>query len=68
MASRGPRCVRARSWQTGAAADNKAGMERGDRFDHPLIERYASPEMARLFSPRARHTAWRDLWIALARG
>jgi adenylosuccinate lyase len=23
--------------------------------------------MARLFSPRARHGAWRDLWIALAR-
>lgn len=42
-------------------------MERGDRFDHPLIERYASQEMARLFSPRARHGAWRDLWIALAR-
>ena len=41
-------------------------MERGDRFDHPLIERYASQEMARLFSPRARHGAWRDLWIALA--
>ncbi len=42
-------------------------MDRGDRFDHPLIERYASQEMARLFSPRARHTTWRDLWIALAR-
>jgi adenylosuccinate lyase len=41
--------------------------ERGDRFDHPLIERYASQQMARLFSPRARHTAWRDLWIALAK-
>jgi adenylosuccinate lyase len=41
-------------------------MERGDRFDHPLIERYASHEMARLFSPRARHTTWRDLWIQLA--
>lgn len=41
--------------------------DRGDRFDHPLIERYASREMARLFSPRARHGAWRDLWIALAR-
>lgn len=40
--------------------------DRGDRFDHPLIERYASPEMARLFSPRERHTAWRDLWICLA--
>lgn len=40
--------------------------DRGDRFDHPLIERYASREMARLFSPRERHTAWRDLWICLA--
>lgn len=40
--------------------------ERGLRFDHPLIERYASQEMGGLFSPRARHTAWRDLWIALA--
>lgn len=41
--------------------------QRGERFDHPLIERYASPEMAALFSPRRRHTVWRDLWIALAR-
>lgn len=40
--------------------------DRGDRFDHPLTERYASREMARLFSPRTRHTTWRDLWIALA--
>lgn len=41
--------------------------DRGDRFDHPLIERYSSREMAALFSPRARHLAWRDLWIALAK-
>jgi adenylosuccinate lyase len=41
--------------------------DRGDRFDHPLIERYSSREMATLFSPRVRHTTWRDLWIALAR-
>lgn len=40
--------------------------DRGDRFDHPLIERYASAAMSRLFSPRVRHTAWRELWIALA--
>ena len=38
----------------------------GDRFEHPLTERYAGPEMARLFSPRSRHGKWRDLWIALA--
>lgn len=40
--------------------------DRAARFDHPLIDRYASAAMASLFSPRARHTAWRDLWIALA--
>jgi adenylosuccinate lyase len=39
----------------------------GDRFDHPLIERYAGREMARLFSPASRHGTWRELWIALAR-
>ncbi len=38
-----------------------------ERFEHPLIERYAGREMAELFSPRARHSAWRELWIALAR-
>ncbi len=40
--------------------------DRGERFDHPLIERYASQAMAGLFSPRTRHGTWRDLWIALA--
>ncbi|MBK8974549.1 MAG: adenylosuccinate lyase [Planctomycetes bacterium] len=42
-------------------------MASGDTFDHPLIERYASREMARLFSPMSRHGTWRTLWIALAR-
>jgi adenylosuccinate lyase len=42
-------------------------MTDGDRFDHPLIERYASPAMARLFSPASRHGTWRTLWIELAR-
>jgi adenylosuccinate lyase len=40
--------------------------DRGDRFDHPLIDRYASAAMASLFTPRTRHGTWRDLWIALA--
>jgi adenylosuccinate lyase len=35
-------------------------------YPHPLIERYASPEMARLFSPRAKARSWRELWVALA--
>jgi len=36
------------------------------RYPHPLIERYASAEMADIFSPAAQALTWRDLWIALA--
>ena len=36
------------------------------RYPHPLIERYASAEMADVFSPRRQALTWRDLWIALA--
>ena len=36
------------------------------RYPHPLIDRYASPEMADVFSPHRQALAWRDLWIALA--
>lgn len=34
---------------------------------NPLHERYASAEMARLFSADHRYRTWRRLWIALAR-
>jgi adenylosuccinate lyase len=44
-----------------------ADGSRGERFEHPLIERYAGKEMVGLFSPRSRYGLWRDLWIALAR-
>jgi len=40
--------------------------ERGERFEHPLVTRYASPAMARLFGARHRVATWRRLWIALA--
>ena len=33
----------------------------------PLVERYASPEMAGLFAPVRKFRTWRLLWIALAR-
>jgi adenylosuccinate lyase len=33
---------------------------------NPLYERYASPEMARIFSSSHRFRTWRQLWIALA--
>ncbi|HUP20865.1 MAG TPA: adenylosuccinate lyase [Gemmatimonadota bacterium] len=40
--------------------------DRHDRFEHPLIDRYASDEMAWLFSARHRIRTWRRIWIALA--
>jgi len=33
---------------------------------NPLYERYASPEMARIFSASHRFGHWRELWIGLA--
>ncbi len=35
-------------------------------FQHPLVARYASAEMIRIFSPRQRYSTWRRVWIALA--
>ncbi|MDR1520280.1 MAG: adenylosuccinate lyase [Planctomycetota bacterium] len=37
-----------------------------DVYDNPLISRYASREMAALFSPRKRIETWRLLWTVLA--
>jgi adenylosuccinate lyase len=37
-----------------------------ERYIHPLSERYASPEMQRIFSPAHRFGIWRQLWLALA--
>ncbi|KPK82304.1 MAG: adenylosuccinate lyase [Gemmatimonas sp. SM23_52] len=37
-----------------------------ERYESPLITRYASPEMATIFGPRYRGRIWRQLWIALA--
>lgn len=37
-----------------------------DTPQNPLYERYASPEMARVFSSRHRFRTWRRLWIILA--
>src|SRR5271166_725929 len=35
-------------------------------YDNPLIGRYASRRMARLWSPQVKFTTWRRLWVALA--
>lgn len=36
-------------------------------YVNPLVGRYSSPEMQRLFSPRVKHETWRKIWIELAR-
>jgi adenylosuccinate lyase len=37
-----------------------------DTYDNPLIARYASDEMSRLWGPQRKFRTWRKLWIALA--
>jgi adenylosuccinate lyase len=37
-----------------------------DVYSDPLTERYASPEMSRIFSPRFKFETWRRLWLILA--
>lgn len=37
-----------------------------DIYSNPLISRYASREMAQLWSPQRRHETWRRMWVALA--
>lgn len=44
----------------------KAGPSVYDTYQTSLTGRYCSPEMARLFSQRSRHSTWRKLWLYLA--
>ncbi len=37
-----------------------------EQFEHPLATRYASREMAALWSPQRRYGTWRRVWLALA--
>jgi adenylosuccinate lyase len=37
-----------------------------DVYDNPLIGRYASDEMCRLWGPQRKFSTWRKLWVALA--
>lgn len=37
-----------------------------DSYENPLITRYASREMATIWSAQTKHSTWRRLWIALA--
>src|SRR4051812_38704859 len=42
------------------------GMDPLDVYDNPLVTRYASPEMSRLWGPRRKFSTWRRLWVVLA--
>lgn len=37
-----------------------------DVYENPLLTRYASREMASLWSAQFKHSTWRKLWVALA--
>jgi adenylosuccinate lyase len=37
-----------------------------DCYENPLISRYASPSMSRLWSSQRKFSTWRRLWVALA--
>jgi adenylosuccinate lyase len=37
-----------------------------DRYENPLIGRYASPEMSALWSDQRKFSTWRRLWVILA--
>jgi adenylosuccinate lyase len=41
-------------------------MQDLDRYDNPLVARYASPQMLELWSPRRKFRTWRQLWVTLA--
>ena len=41
-------------------------MDQHDQYQNPLVNRYASKAMNRVFSDRFRFTTWRRLWLALA--
>ncbi|RPA96640.1 Adenylosuccinate lyase [Choiromyces venosus 120613-1] len=42
-------------------------MSNNDIYQTPLASRYASEEMAQLFSNKTRFRAWRQLWVWLAK-
>jgi adenylosuccinate lyase len=37
-----------------------------DIYENPLVSRYASEQMLRVFSPQFKFSTWRRLWLALA--
>ena len=52
--------------RSGHLDSNLAIMEAYSTYQTPLSSRYASKEMAHLFSPAKRFSTWRKLWLYLA--
>ena len=48
------------------AVEKESLMDSFQVYDNPLVTRYASPEMARLWGPQRKFSTWRRLWVALA--
>jgi adenylosuccinate lyase len=51
---------------SGEATGVNDGFARDQHYQNPLVERYASAEMSRIFSPAYKFTTWRRLWLSLA--
>ncbi len=47
-------------------SEHNAGLDQEQSYRNPLIDRYASGEMSRIFSPAYKFVTWRKLWLALA--
>ncbi len=45
---------------------NAQDSSRHLRYENPLITRYASEAMSRIWSAQTKHSTWRRLWLALA--
>src|SRR5690606_38380397 len=50
----------------GTGAEPTGGPPMPTAYRNPLVERYASAEMSRIFSPAFKFGTWRRLWLALA--
>lgn len=37
-----------------------------NEYEHPLVCRYATKEMSKIWSPNTKFSTWRRLWLALA--
>ncbi len=47
-------------------SDNQPMTNPHERYENPLIARYASPAMAQLWGDQRKFSTWRRLWVALA--